>query len=217
MIKSAVTISLVPEAQGGPFVFWGDLAGSCAKAAALGFDAVEIFAPSAEALDARQLKQLLTQHRLNLAALGTGGGWVLRKLRLTDLVVVENGHSPLVDPDLDMRPRGTNAINVPAVALQPPPGFGYPRIEPGLALFALMSSGTDVSQFRVQIVFSDTGQVIYSSPEVSRDLGRDPLVVHGWPIELRNLYFPRPGLYEFLLLCNGAELAREPLVMRMPL
>ena len=84
MIKSAVTISLVPEAQGGPFVFWDNLAGSCAKAEALGFDAVEIFAPSAEALDARQLKQLLTQHRLNLAALGTGAGWVLRKLRLTD-------------------------------------------------------------------------------------------------------------------------------------
>ena len=40
---SAVTISLVPEARGGPFVFWDDLAAGCAKAAELGFDAVEIF------------------------------------------------------------------------------------------------------------------------------------------------------------------------------
>ena len=26
MIQSAITISLVPEAKGGPFVFWDDLA-----------------------------------------------------------------------------------------------------------------------------------------------------------------------------------------------
>jgi sugar phosphate isomerase/epimerase len=84
MIQSSITISLVPEAKGGPFVFWGDLAGSCAKAAELGFDAMEIFAPSAEDLDARVLRQLLAQHSIKLAAMGTGAGWVLRKLRLTD-------------------------------------------------------------------------------------------------------------------------------------
>ena len=84
MIQSCVTISLVPQAKGGPFVFWGDLAGSCAKAAELGFDAVEIFAPSAEDLDARLLQQILAQGRLKLGAMGTGAGWVLRKLRLTD-------------------------------------------------------------------------------------------------------------------------------------
>ncbi len=84
MIQSAVTISLVPQAKGGPFVFWEDLAASCAKAAEFGFDAVEIFPPSAEDLDARLLKRLLTEHRLKLAAMGTGAGWVIRKLRLTD-------------------------------------------------------------------------------------------------------------------------------------
>ncbi len=45
MMRSAVTISLVPEARGGPFVFWDDLLEGCRKAAALGFDAVEIFPP----------------------------------------------------------------------------------------------------------------------------------------------------------------------------
>ena len=45
MIKSAVTISLVPEARGGPFVFWDDLEAGCRKAAALGFDGIELFAP----------------------------------------------------------------------------------------------------------------------------------------------------------------------------
>ena len=84
MIHSAVTISLVPEARGGPFVFTDDLAAGCAKAAALGFDAVEIFPRSTDQLNARQLKQLLKQHRLKLAAMGTGAGWVVHKLRLTD-------------------------------------------------------------------------------------------------------------------------------------
>jgi len=84
MIRSSVTISLVPEAKGGPFVFWGDLAGSCAKAAQLGFDAVEIFAPSPEALSDPSLKQLLAQHKLALAAAGTGAGWLLHRLTLTN-------------------------------------------------------------------------------------------------------------------------------------
>src|SRR6185503_18031869 len=81
MIRSSVTISLVPEAKGGPFVFWGDLGAHCAKAAQLGFDAVEIFAPSPEAL--ATAKQLLAEQKLSLAAAGTGAGWLLHRLSLT--------------------------------------------------------------------------------------------------------------------------------------
>ena len=84
MIRSSVTISLVPEAKGGPFVFWGDLEGSCAKAAKLGFDAVEIFAPSPDALGRSDVKETLAKNKLALAAAGTGAGWLLQKLRLTD-------------------------------------------------------------------------------------------------------------------------------------
>jgi len=83
MIKSAVTISLVNEARGGPFVFWDDLTGGCEKASALGFDAVEIFAPSADAVDAKQLRSLLTDNNLGLAAVGTGAGWVIHRKSLT--------------------------------------------------------------------------------------------------------------------------------------
>ena len=81
---SAITISLVPEARGGPFVFWDDLAAGCAKAAEFGFDAVEIFPRSAEELNAKEVKQLLAKHHLRLAAVGTGAGWIAHKLRLTD-------------------------------------------------------------------------------------------------------------------------------------
>jgi sugar phosphate isomerase/epimerase len=82
-MRSAVTISLVPEASGGPFVFW-DLAEGCKKAAALGFDAVEVFPRSADEVDARALKLLLQEYKLRLAGMGTGAGSVVRKLRLTD-------------------------------------------------------------------------------------------------------------------------------------
>lgn len=84
MIRSAITLSLVPEARGGPFVYWDDLAAGCAKAAALGFDGVEIFPRSTEELNAKDVRHLLTDHNLKLAAMGTGAGWVVHKLRLTD-------------------------------------------------------------------------------------------------------------------------------------
>ena len=83
-MKSAITISLVPEARGGPFVFWDDLETSVATAARHGFDAIELFLPGPEAVDAAKLRALLDKHKLQLAALGTGAGWVKHRLRLTD-------------------------------------------------------------------------------------------------------------------------------------
>ncbi len=84
MIKSAVTISIVEEARKGPFVFHDDVAAGCAKAAELGFDAVELFAPSAGAINAQPLDELLQEHKLNLAAVGTGAGMVIHGLHLCD-------------------------------------------------------------------------------------------------------------------------------------
>ncbi len=82
MIRSSVTISLVPEVRGGPFVFWDDLAGSCQKAKSLGFDAVEVFPPAADAVDRKELGKLLEGHGLALAAVGTGAGWVKSRLHV---------------------------------------------------------------------------------------------------------------------------------------
>ncbi len=83
MIRSAVTVSLVPEARGGPFVFWDDLAIACRAAAELGFDGVEVFAPSATALEHALTASPPETHSLKLAAVGTGAGWVLHRLSLT--------------------------------------------------------------------------------------------------------------------------------------
>ena len=82
MIRSAVTISLCEEARGGPFVFWDDLAGSCDKAQKLGFDAIELFPPSPDAVDPGRLRMLLNDHGLALAAVGTGSGWLKHQLHL---------------------------------------------------------------------------------------------------------------------------------------
>jgi len=81
--RSAVTVSLVPEARGGPFVFWDDLPAACRRAADLGFDGIEVFPPGADAVDPAALRKLLADTGLSLAAVGTGAGWVKHKLTLT--------------------------------------------------------------------------------------------------------------------------------------
>lgn len=82
-MRSAITVSLVPQAAGGPFVFWNGLADACEKAAALGFDAIEIFPPNAEVIDVNAVRDLLAGHKLTAAAVGSGGGWVVNKWTLT--------------------------------------------------------------------------------------------------------------------------------------
>ena len=58
-MKSCITVSLVEEARGGPFVLWDGLEKSIAFAGELGYDAVEIFAPGPEVIDADALRSML--------------------------------------------------------------------------------------------------------------------------------------------------------------
>lgn len=82
MIRSSVTVSLVPEVRGGPFVYWDDLGNACGRAKTLGFDGIEVFPPGADAVDAKTLRRLLDDNGLALAAVGTGAGWVKHRLHL---------------------------------------------------------------------------------------------------------------------------------------
>lgn len=82
-MKSAITVSLVPEARQGPFVFHHGLEDACASAAALGYDAIEIFPPGPDAMDADEVLKLCEIHKLKVAAVGTGAGFLRHKLTLT--------------------------------------------------------------------------------------------------------------------------------------
>jgi sugar phosphate isomerase/epimerase len=64
-------------------VFWDGLADGIRQAAEIGFDAVEVFSPGPEGVDVAELRRLLQEHRLSLAAMGTGAGWIKKKLSLT--------------------------------------------------------------------------------------------------------------------------------------
>lgn len=92
MIRLAASICLVPEITGGPFLFDGDLAGSCRRAAEAGFDAVEILVPDAEAINVSTVRELLKTHGLRLSGLGTGAGFLTHRLHLAS-------------PDSDIRKR----------------------------------------------------------------------------------------------------------------
>ena len=97
MVLSAVTVCLVPEASAGPFVFHDSLSEACEQAAELGFDGIEIFAPSGDHVDRTELAALLSQHDLRLAAVGTGAGMIV------------HGHS-LCDPDENARQRACEFV-----------------------------------------------------------------------------------------------------------
>lgn len=83
-MKSAVTLAQVPEAKAGPFVFHNPLSESVATAASLGFDAVELFFPGPDFMDVADVKALTDQHKVGIAAVGTGAGMVKHGLSLTD-------------------------------------------------------------------------------------------------------------------------------------
>ncbi|MFT6181678.1 MAG: sugar phosphate isomerase/epimerase [Paracoccaceae bacterium] len=83
-MKSAITLSQVPEAAAGPFVFHQPLAEGFAAAKKHGYDAVELFFPGPDFITVDEVKALAAEHDLGIAAVGTGAGMVKHGLSLTD-------------------------------------------------------------------------------------------------------------------------------------
>jgi len=83
MIKSCVTLNGVTSLPEGPWIYRGTPEACLPRAAALGFDAVELFTAGPDAADAGALADLAKRHRLAIAAVGTGAGKVLHGLTLT--------------------------------------------------------------------------------------------------------------------------------------
>lgn len=84
MMRAAVTLCDVTEAASGPFVFHGALPHGFARAASAGFPAVELFLPGPDAIDVAEIHRLCEEHQLEVAAVGTGAGWLRHGLSLTD-------------------------------------------------------------------------------------------------------------------------------------
>jgi len=84
MIKTAITVSLVEQARGGPFVLWDGVEKGCQTAARLGYDAIELFAPGPDVVPVATLKELLRSNNIDIAAVGTGAGMVIHQLNLCD-------------------------------------------------------------------------------------------------------------------------------------
>lgn len=83
-MKTAVTLCQVPEAAAGPFVFREALPEAFAVAAGLGFDAVELFLPSADFISPEEILALANKNHLAIAAVGTGAGMLCHGLSVTD-------------------------------------------------------------------------------------------------------------------------------------
>jgi sugar phosphate isomerase/epimerase len=83
-MKTAVTICRVPEMAAGPFVFHDELDVAFAKAAACGYDAVELFFGGPDEVPVETIRALCEQFGLGVAAVGSGAGMVKHGLSLTD-------------------------------------------------------------------------------------------------------------------------------------
>lgn len=83
-MRTAITLSQVPEAAAGPFVFRQPLPEAFALAKETGFDDVELFLPGPDHVSVQEIKNLAETHCLGIAAVGTGAGMVKHGLSLTD-------------------------------------------------------------------------------------------------------------------------------------
>lgn len=82
-MRTAVTLSQVPEAAAGPFVLHAPLSESFSLAKETGFDDVELFFPGPDHTSVDSIKALSETHGLGIAAVGTGAGMVKYGLSLT--------------------------------------------------------------------------------------------------------------------------------------
>jgi hypothetical protein len=95
------------------------------------------------------------------------------------------------------------------------PGEAFPCIREQMALYALLANGRGKHEFAIELVH------FYEGTEKSQrrsgrtiDLGSDPAIVHGLPIQLRHVTFERAGQYTFYLLCDGRRIAEAHVDVR---
>jgi sugar phosphate isomerase/epimerase len=154
-MKSAVTLSLVEEARGGPFVFWGDAMTALTQAHQLGFDAIEIFPPDAETVRHLFLAKPLSDLGMSVAAVGTGAGWVKHRLQLADEDAIVRRHAvDFIRSIIDC----ASELSAPAIigSMQ---GRSSPAVDKSTAKSLLRDGLSELSQYARQ-----KGQVLLYEP-----------------------------------------------------
>ncbi len=101
-------------------------------------------------------------------------------------------------------------------SISPSHEAGYPWVDAGLHLFVLMSDcrGQVALTLEMLALHWEREELLYTSPELTLNLGDDPLYVHTVPIRLYEIPFDHPGFYEFRLKCGQEVIARESILLR---
>jgi hypothetical protein len=94
------------------------------------------------------------------------------------------------------------------------PGKSWPHILPQLCLFARLTDGRGKHSFQIQMVSYPDAESTRTTKSVMMDFEDDPLEIRRCVFRLNNVEFRGPGLYEFRLMCNGREIARESILLR---
>jgi hypothetical protein len=92
----------------------------------------------------------------------------------------------------------------------------FPCLVPTICFYALLTNGRGEHTFAISVVLTAEAEDLetFRSHSVRRDLGQDPLVLHGFPMRLNSLRLGRPGQYEFRLLCDELIIATESIEVR---
>jgi hypothetical protein len=96
-------------------------------------------------------------------------------------------------------------------------GEEFPALLKSVSLFALLTNGRgehDLSVELTRFVYGEEELVRPSWGPFRRNLGHDPTVVHGLPMNLKNIVFEEQGQYAFHLLCNEEIIAECQIFVR---
>ena len=108
------------------------------------------------------------------------------------------------------RPNQYTLVNVASRirSLDPDP---FPLLYRELCVLALCVECRGTGKVQLQIVDEESGQTCYESPRWEVAFGDDPLEVIGVPFRIRNILFPRAGVYVVRVLHNDDLIAEQTL------
>jgi hypothetical protein len=100
------------------------------------------------------------------------------------------------------------------VSIEPLESPPYPLVYAEICTLVFLTECRGAADLILACLDEETGAVIYQSIARNAALGTDPLGVVLVPFRVRNLTFPRSGIYRFEVWYNGKVLAEQSLRLR---